>query len=147
MNAAPTLRRATKLDMPGVLALLEATKLPPDDAHSWIDFFIIAETDDGTIVGSAGLELRGDDALLRSVATHPSVRGTGIGVQLIESAIEMARSLRLERVYLLTTSAAEWFPRFGFTRVAREEVPEAVRSSVQFSIETCSSAVAMRLML
>jgi hypothetical protein len=32
---------------------------------------------DGRIVGSTGLELGGSDALLRSVAVHPSLRGSG----------------------------------------------------------------------
>lgn len=143
MPHATMLRPATKLDLPGVLALLHDTGLPSDGAASWIDQFVIAERD-GEVVGSAGLELYGDDALLRSVATADAVRGTGLGAQLVEAALELARAVRVQTVYLLTTSAGDWFTRFGFERVPRENVSAAVRGSVQFGIGTCSSAIAMR---
>ncbi|MBI1809115.1 MAG: GNAT family N-acetyltransferase [Gemmatimonadetes bacterium] len=138
-----TTRAATKLDLSAVLALLAEAKLPPDGAELWIDHFIVAERD-GDVVGCAGLELYGDDALLRSVATAPSVRGTGLGAQLVERAADHARAMRIADLYLLTTSAESWFTRLGFDRVPRESVPASVRQSVQFSLVTCSSATAMR---
>jgi amino-acid N-acetyltransferase len=138
-----TVRAATKLDLPGVLALLSEAKLPPDGADAWIDHFIVAERD-VAVVGCAGLELYGDDALLRSVTTTPSVRGTGVGALLIERAADRARAMRIADLYLLTTSAETWFTRFGFERVSRDDVPEPVRQSVQFRLVTCSSATAMR---
>jgi len=143
MTHTTVLRPATKLDLPGVLALLRDTGLPADGAESWIDHFVVAERD-GEVVGSAGLELYGDDALLRSVATAAAVRGTGVGAQLVEAALARARAMRVQTVYLLTTSAADWFTRFGFERVPRERVSAGVRGSVQFGIVTCSSAIAMR---
>lgn len=143
MTRATLLRPATKLDLPGVLALLHDTGLPPDGAESWIDHFVIAERD-GEVVGSAGLELYGDEALLRSVATSKAVRGTGLGAQLVEAALERSRAMRVQTVYLLTTSAADWFTRLGFERVPREHVSAEVKESVQFGIVTCSSAIAMR---
>lgn len=143
MSHDTTLRPATKLDLPGVLALLQDASLPGDGAEAWIDQFVIAERD-GQLVGSAGLEFYGDDALLRSVATASAVRGAGLGAQLVKAALDRALAMRIHTVYLLTTSAGEWFTRIGFAPVPREEVPTAVQSSVQFSLVTCSSAIALR---
>ena len=48
------------------------------------------------------------------------------------------------RVFLLTTTAATFFPRFGFREVARADVDAAVRDSVEFTTACPASAVAMR---
>ena len=47
------------------------------EVRVWIDL-----DPDGRILGSTGFELDGEDALLRSVAVHPSVRGNGRGTEL-----------------------------------------------------------------
>ena len=47
-------------------------------------------------------------------------------------------------MYLLTTTAEGWFPRFGFERIAREEVSEAVRGSVEFGGACPATAAVMR---
>jgi amino-acid N-acetyltransferase len=56
-----------------------------------------------------------------------------------------ARGFR--ELYLLTTTAEEFFPRFGFERIGREEVPAAVRESVEFRESCPASATVMRLRL
>jgi amino-acid N-acetyltransferase len=48
---------------------------------------------------------------------------------------------------LLTTTAAEWFPRFGFVRTTREAVPMAVTASVEFQGVCPASAVVMQKVL
>jgi amino-acid N-acetyltransferase len=49
----------------------------------------------------------------------------------------------VREVYLLTTTAHAYFPRFGFTRVARDEVAPAVRESEEFRGACPDTAVAM----
>lgn len=139
-------RHARKTDFPSVVALLAAAQLPPDDAASWIDHFVVAERA-GEVVGAAGLELYGDSALLRSVVTAADVRGTGTGTALTHAAIAWARAMRIDWLYLLTTSAGDWFPRFGFERITRDDVPAEVKASVQFGLVTCSTAAVMRKQL
>ena len=60
----------------------------------------------GSLIGGAGLELHGPYGLLRSVAVQPGFRGAGVGRELVSNRTELARSLGLRRVFLLTTSAA-----------------------------------------
>ena len=87
---------------------------------------------DGSIVGTAGLEVYGNAALLRSVAVDPAWRGTGLGRLVTERALDDARSAGASEVYLLTTTAEDYFPRVGFASVARECVPAALMASEEF---------------
>jgi amino-acid N-acetyltransferase len=146
MNAArtPEIAPASSTDLPAVARLLEAHHLPTDDLASHVDSLWVARSD-GRIVGSVALELYADGALLRSAAVDPAFKGQGLGRRLTEVALAAAGDRRLPAVYLLTTTAEDYFPRFGFERIAREDVPAAVRESVEFTSACPASAVVMRL--
>ena len=77
----------------------------------------------GRVVGAAGLERYADGALLRSVVVDASAQGHGLGQRLTEAALALARDLCMPSVFLLTTTADGFFPRFGFERIGREDVP------------------------
>jgi amino-acid N-acetyltransferase len=47
-------------------------------------------------------------------------------------------------VYLLTNTAAEYFPRFGFERITRADVPPAVQASIEFTSLCPYTATVMR---
>jgi amino-acid N-acetyltransferase len=96
------------------------------------------------VVGSAALEVYADGALLRSVAVDPSCRDTGLGHRLTACAIERAEQHALPAVYLLTTTADAYFPRFGFERIDRADVPASVQASVEFQGACPASATVMR---
>jgi amino-acid N-acetyltransferase len=46
-------------------------------------------------------------------------------------------------LYLLTTTAEHYFPRFGFTEVGRDAVPQEIRDTLEFRSACPESAVAM----
>jgi amino-acid N-acetyltransferase len=50
-------------------------------------------------------------------------------------------------VFLLTTTAERFFPKFGFEQIARDEVPASVKASVEFRSACCASAIVMRKQL
>ncbi|MGH7538286.1 MAG: GNAT family N-acetyltransferase, partial [Gemmatimonadales bacterium] len=89
------------------------------------------------------VELYGTTGLLRSVAVDATLRGQGIGVRLTDAALALARRRGVRYVYLLTETAARFFPRFGFRTIPRSEVAPAVRESVEFTGACSESAVAM----
>ena len=94
-------------------------------------------------MGCAGLERYGAAGLLRSVAVDPGARGLGIGARLTAYVLDTATRAGIRRVYLLTETAPDFFVRFGFRRIGREEVDPAVRQSAEFA-ELCPvSAQAM----
>jgi amino-acid N-acetyltransferase len=137
------LRTATRADLPAVLELLGQAHLPTAGVAEAFPHFMIAESD-GKVVGAVGLELYDGSALLRSAAVEEGWRGTGVGRVLIERALDLARERGIEDVFLLTTTAEHYFPRFGFTCVSRDSVSPGVQASVEFQEACPASAVVMR---
>lgn len=138
-----TLRTAQATDLPAVLGLLDHAQLPRAGVAEALPHFVVAENR-GQLVGVAGLEVYGESALLRSVAVEESWRGTGVGRTLIERALSLTRERGIRDVFLLTTTAEHYFPRFGFACVNRDSVSEAVQASAEFKGACPASAVVMR---
>lgn len=141
-----TIRSARPEDESGVLLLLREAGLPVDEVTEWLPRYVVAEAD-GRLVGVAGLEVHGTDGILRSVVVEPERQGTGLGGRLAATVIASARSAGLRRLYLLTETAAGYFPRHGFRRIPRESASPAVQDSVEFREACPDSAVAMMLEL
>jgi amino-acid N-acetyltransferase len=134
---------ATGEDLPVVLDLLRRCKLPQEGLEQHLATTLVAR-EGVRIVGCAALELYGRAALLRSVAVEPSSRGLGLGAQLTNAALDLARSRGVKALYLLTETASEFFPRFGFRVTPRPEVDPAVQRSVEFTGACPETALAMR---
>jgi len=139
------IRAASAADRETVEALLRRADLPPDGLDEQFGEPYGLAVADGAVVGAAGVEVYGDAGLLRSVAVDPAWRGRGVGAALTRERLEWARARGLGAVYLLTNTAAGYFPRLGFTPVARDRVPEAVRGSLQFASVCPSTAKVMVL--
>lgn len=136
------IRRAAPRDLPGVLALLSETKLPTEGVAEHFAGFFVAD-DGGRIVASAGLELHGQAALLRSLAVAPAARGTGLGAAVLRRALGEAHE-RATQVYALTTTAEDYLSRFGFTRVPRASLPPPLFASRELMDACPESAVVMQ---
>jgi amino-acid N-acetyltransferase len=139
-------RAATGDDHGAVAGLLDAAGLPLAGLTPALTDFFVAEQD-GRIVGAVGLERYGPDALLRSAVVAPTARASGIGVALVERVLEHARQRGILAIYLLTTTAEQYFPRFGFHRIGREAVPETIKASLEFREACPASAAVMRMEL
>jgi amino-acid N-acetyltransferase len=146
MRRAPDVRSATGADYPAVIALLEAAGLPTAGVPRTLGDFLVADAGDG-LAGAIGLERYGSGALLRSAVVRPGDQGTGIGAALVRGLLDRARDGGLREIYLLTTTAQCWFPRFGFAPIEREQVPDAVRASVEFREACPASAAVMRMLI
>ncbi len=144
MTSSPiTIRPALPVDHAPVAGLLRANDLPVEGVPRTMDAFLVAERD-GALVGAIGLECYGADALLRSAVVDASVRGTGLGARLVDGIIAEAEGRGIGALWLLTTTAEGWFPRFGFTVVTRDDVPPVVQVSREFRGACPSSAIVMR---
>jgi amino-acid N-acetyltransferase len=144
----PTIRPAHENDWPGIRTLLEARELPVDGAEAHLNDFLVATNGEtGPLVGVAGLERYAGVALVRSVAVADDLAARGLGTSLVKALLERARNDGIGKLFLLTTTAAGWFPRFGFTVVRREDLPPALGESAELRGACPSSAVAMALHL
>ena len=139
---APLYRTAVREDLRSITALLDDAGLPLDGVAEHLDGFVVA-VDGDAIVGCAALERYGHDALLRSVAVREDWRGAGVGGRLVGRLFDEAERSGVRTVVLLTTTAPDYFERFGFARIDRDGVPGAVRASVEFQGACPASAVVM----
>lgn len=137
------LRPATAADFPSVIRLLEGASLPTLGVPVSLADYLVAEVGNH-IVGVVGMERYGTSALLRSAVVESNGRGTGVGRELVERLLARAEAGGVREIYLLTTTAEHYFPRFGFHPIARTDVPAAVQASVEFREACPSSAVVMR---
>lgn len=137
---------ASPADLPAILDLLDRSKLPRAGLDDHVVTTLVAK-DANRLVGTAALELYGASALLRSVTVAAEQRGRGLGVALTAAALDLARRRGVRTVYLLTETAAQFFPRFGFQAIPRSDVDQAVLVSAEFTTACTASALVMRKVL
>ncbi|NHN61206.1 MULTISPECIES: arsenic resistance N-acetyltransferase ArsN2 [Halorussus] len=137
------LRKADSETLDRIEELLDANGLPHEAVRSSPECFYVARSG-GALVGIGGVERYGSAGLLRSVAVPAPMRGAGYGTALCDALEERARVDGVETLYLLTTTAAEFFARRGYERVGREAAPERVRGTSQFADRCPDSATCMR---
>ena len=121
-DAVEALRPARVEDVRGMLELIEPlesegtlVKRGREVLEAEIGNFFVVEHD-ARIVGCAALYPFPDDkcAEFACLAVAPNLRDAGTGERLLKACEERARSLRLRRLFALTTEAAHWFIEQGF---------------------------------
>jgi amino-acid N-acetyltransferase len=90
-----------------------------------------------------GLEVLGEVGLLRSLAVPQEDRGRGVGTQLTHKAEDYARTLGVQALYLLTTTAPDFFARRGYQRIDRAAAPAPLQATTEFQSLCPSTAVCM----
>lgn len=134
---------ATERDLPQIHSLLERLHLPLAGVDEHLRTMLVAREGD-EIVGTAALELYAGGALLRSVAVEPAFQGKQLGHQLTDAALRLATTHSASTVFLLTTTAERFFPKFGFEQIGRDKVPMSVQRSAEFQSACPASAIVMR---
>ncbi len=148
--SAPALqiRRAEPPDWPGIRALVSDAGLPEDGLDAALPSSVIAVAgaapDAATVVGCAAIERYGRAGILRSVAVVQGRRGTGVGGAVVAAAEALAADLAIDDLFLLTETAAGWFPRLGYEPADRSDVPADVAASPEFAYACPVSAVLLR---
>jgi amino-acid N-acetyltransferase len=126
-----------------VVALLEAEGLPVSDlTEAHLKHFFFTGTD-GAPSALVGLEIYGEAALLRSLIVSASARSQGLGSALVLHAEEYAAALGVRSIYLLTTTAENYFERRGYQRLERTQAPASIQSTREFASLCPSSSAFM----
>lgn len=134
---------ARRSDLAGIRWLLNYEELPVDDLdESSVERFLVCRDEKG-VVAAVGLEIFERVALLRSLVVSPERRGQGLGVRLTRAAEALASRSGVESIYLLTTTAEEFFRARGYRILARSEAPAAIQCTTQFSALCPSTAILM----
>lgn len=120
-------------DESAVRQLLSDAELPVEDLSlGKLKHFLVARTNEGAVVGVIGLEPFQEVGLLRSLVVHPSRRGSGLGRELTRHLQVYAGKMGIKILYLLTVTAAGFFPKLSYQVVQRAEVPEVIAATKEF---------------
>jgi amino-acid N-acetyltransferase len=97
--------------------------------------FVVA-VEDGQVVGCGALHVLWEDlAEVRSVAITETLRGNGIGNQILERIIDRARELGLSRIFCLTFET-KFFGRHGFEEIQGTPVEPEVYAQLLKSYDS-----------
>jgi amino-acid N-acetyltransferase len=116
-----------------VVALLEAEGLPAADlTETHLQHFFFTGSDDAPSA-LVGLEIYGEEALLRSLVVSAAARSQGLGSALVRYAEEYAAAHQVLALYLLTTTAEYYFAHRGYKRIDRAQAPLSIQSTREFA--------------
>jgi amino-acid N-acetyltransferase len=145
MRPSEPIRLCAASERASVLSLIASCRLPPDGLPDhWDSTWVAVDPDQpASVTGSVALEIYGEAALLRSLATREDQRSKGLGSALFDFAMRRAVDRGVDRVALLTTTAAPFFARRGFETVPSEAMPPELQASAEFRGACPASATAM----
>jgi amino-acid N-acetyltransferase len=136
-----TVRRARTSDVPAIKGLIDiyAGKILLEknlvNIYEAVQEFWVAEVD-GEVIGCGALHvLWADLGEVRTVAVHPKVRGRGVGHRIVAGLLDVARELRLQRIFVLTFEV-EFFARHGFAEIDGTPVTAEVYEEMCRSYDT-----------
>ena len=139
-----SIRKAGKADYRRIKNLLNSLNLPLEGVYKNLSNYLIL-LHDNKLIGTIGLEIYGEKALLRSLAIAEGQQRNGYGQKLCHTMIEKAKELKISELYLLTENAEEFFSSLGFKTISRDKVDKNVKSSVEFQSVCPETATCMFL--
>ncbi|PKO37906.1 MAG: GNAT family N-acetyltransferase [Betaproteobacteria bacterium HGW-Betaproteobacteria-6] len=116
-----------------VAALLAENALPIADISDTSPPQFFGIRDGGALVAVVGLELHQPFGLLRSLAVRSSCRKRGLGRELVSFAESWSAAHGVASLFLLTTTAEQFFLRLGYLRASRDHAPSVIQETSQFS--------------
>ncbi|MDX9895348.1 arsenic resistance N-acetyltransferase ArsN2 [Desulfofustis limnaeus] len=114
-------------------ALLREAGLPTSDLSFCPHLELLGVRESGQLLGLVGVERYKEVGLLRSLVVAETHRGQGYGAFLVSQAESLACRNGIQRLYVLTVSAADFFTRLGYQVTDRRQAPEAIRVTTEFS--------------
>ena len=118
-------------DLDAVVGLLRECALPHEDIGEHLSGLIAAKRAKN-LIGTTALQAYGDVGLLRSLAVTEACRSHGLATELVTRIVTHARSSGVERLFLLTTTAQDFFTKRGFVPFERTLVPGAIAGTEEF---------------
>ena len=139
-----TIRQATASDLEAAQTWLADSGLPIEDLTPQHMANFLVALDGVKPVGMIGLEQFDTIGLLRSLVVDPSARGGGVGAQLVAALELRASELGVTELWLLTIDADPYFANLGYAVMERNDTPNAIRNTAEFS-ELCPGDAALMI--
>lgn len=124
-----------------IVSLLVKHDLPTSDLDESKTLFACLINEE--LVGAGGLEFFTDCALLRSVCVRTDMQRSGLGTFIVRELEKVAVQHGVHSLYLLTTTAKDFFTKEGYRVVDRMAAPIDIKNTTQFSSVCPSTAIVM----
>jgi len=138
MNIVP----ASQNSFSAAIELLKKNSLPTEDINPGTQLFVVEEGDN--VIATVAVEYDYNDALLRSLSVLEEKRSSGIGAELVDFIEDYVRKQGVRTIYILTTTAAGFFSRRGYTLIDRSNVPPFIKDTKEYSVICASSSTLMK---
>jgi amino-acid N-acetyltransferase len=138
MNIVP----ASQNSFSAAIALLKKNNLPTEDIDPGKQLFVAEESNE--VIATVAVEYDFNDALLRSLSVAEEKRNSGIGRQLVDFIEAYVKKQGVQTIYLLTTTAADFFSKIGYKIVDRSNVPGFIQNTKEYSVLCASSSTLMK---
>ncbi|WP_340617786.1 amino-acid N-acetyltransferase [Xenorhabdus entomophaga] len=151
MERSEQIRRANINDIGGILELIRPleqqgilVRRSREQLEMEIDKFMLIELDNVTIA-CAALYSYPDEKIgeMACVAVHPDYRNSSRGEILLNSIINQAKQVGLEKIFVLTTLSIHWFQERGFEPAGIETLP--VEKQALYNYQRCSKILMLNL--
>lgn len=133
---------STENERKAVIELLLQQNLPVTDIDVNKQLYVLKEG--ANIIGTAGLEIFDSVALLRSISISKDEQGKGYGKNIVDQMEKRALENGINCLYLLTTTAKDFFQKQGYSAVHRTDVPASVQQTTEFTSLCPASAIVMK---
>lgn len=126
-----------------IQSILTAHHLPTSDLHSIDLKHFFGCGPESTPQGVIGLQVFGSQALVRSLAVNSEAQGEGCGSALYEKLEQHSKEIGINTLYLLTETAETFFTKRGFKVIDKQDAPEQIKQTKEFSSLCPDSAILM----
>lgn len=133
---------ASQNSFSAAINLLKKNNLPTEDLDPGKQLFVVEEGDE--VIATVAVEYDFSDALLRSLSVEEEKRGSGIGRKLLDFIEGYVQKQGIQTVYLLTTTAVDFFQKRGYKIIDRGNVPEFIQNTKEYSVLCASSSTLMK---
>ncbi len=139
-NQYQSIRGMKRSDIPDVLRLMHPlvrrgllVNRTEQDLQEHIDDYVVFETD-GMVHGCGALHIHDDvQAEIAGLAVDDAYEHFGIGQRIVRFLIEGARRAGVQRVFVLTTQASDWFEQLGFESGRVDDIPASKRERYDYA--------------
>jgi len=131
-------------DLKRIKSLLALNTLPTADIEPNGSIRFRGIFDGDTLIAVIGLERHGSHGLIRSLVVSEPCRGRGLARALVRDIEGAAVREGISTLFLLTTTARNFFEHLGYRVIARCEAPEAIAATGQLAGLCPASATLMR---
>lgn len=122
--------------------MLKKNNLPTEDIDTGKQLFVIEEGEE--VIATVAVEYDYNDALLRSLSVSENKRNKGMGEELVSFIEDYVQKQGVQNIFLLTTTASEFFLKRGYRIIDRSNVPPFIQNTQEYGVICSSTSTLMK---